>query len=93
MSREQTTSAYTVDGQIADARASVGDITAEARFCVSENGVLRREDREIALASEVLRLREALRRIATADDEGGASLSWHINGVFVVRIAREALAT
>ena len=59
--------AYTVEGQIAEARASVGDITAEAQYCVSEVGVLRREDREIALASEVLRLRAALTRIA----EGG----------------------
>ena len=89
----QQPTAYTVESQIADARASVGDITAEAQFCISEIGVLRREDREIALASEVLRLRAALRKIAAADDEGGASLSWHINGVFVVRIAREALAT
>lgn len=66
----QEPTAYTVEGQVADARASVGDITAEAQFCVSEIGVLRREDLEIALASEVLRLREALTACVTAHETG-----------------------
>jgi hypothetical protein len=60
---EHKTTPYTVEGQVADARAGVGDITAEAQFCVSEIGVLRREDREIALASEVLRLRRGWLRV------------------------------
>ena len=43
-----------------------------------------------ALAAENARLRAALEQIAESD-EGGASLSWHINSVFVVKIARAAL--
>jgi len=80
ISGEQST-AYTVEGQVADARASVADITAEAQFCVSEIGVLRREDLEIALASEVLRLRAALDEVARlCPKPGGAG-----------QVARDAL--
>jgi len=68
MAGQHEMTAYTVEGQIADARASVGDITAEAQFCVSEIGVLRREDREIALASEVLRLRRGWLRVIQGEN-------------------------
>ena len=84
MQPEQKTTGYSVQGEVAAARVEVGDITAAAAFAVSEVGVLRRENLEIALASEVLRLRAALvevsRRVPGAGHEG------------VGDVAREALA-
>lgn len=42
------------DEQVRVAREAVGDIMDAARFAVTDIGVLRREDLEIALASELL---------------------------------------
>lgn len=58
----------TAAGEVSAARAAVGDITAEAEFCVSPIGLLRRENGEIALASEVLRLRSAWLRVIQAEN-------------------------
>jgi hypothetical protein len=69
---------YNVAAEVAATRASVGNIVEEARFCVSEIGILRREDLEIALAAELLRVRAALAGLValhdadTQDDDGDA---------------------
>lgn len=43
-----------IKAEIASAREATGDIMQAARFAVSQLGVLRCEDREIAFASELI---------------------------------------